>query len=141
MAQTETTFGKTDRSERSVTQLVRDFMSEVTALLRDEMKLARSEVSENISQLRSGLMFLALGALVLLAGFIELLNAAVIALTPYVPADAVWLSPLIVGAVVMLIGIAMLLGGRSKIEPQALAPTSTMEQSQRDQQMLKERLQ
>ncbi len=140
MAYFETNDLGTARSPRSVPRLMRDFIGEVSALLRDEARLAREEMNDNLAHLRSGLLFMGAGALVLLAGVVVLLDAAVVALMPYVPSDALWLAPLIVGGVVALIGLGMLLSGRSQVSPSTLVPERTVHQSERDQQMLKERL-
>jgi hypothetical protein len=129
-----------DTQGRSIPRLLRDFIGELTALMRDEVTLAKTEVRQNISELRGGLMVIGAGALVALAGFIILLNSAVVALLPYMPDGAAWLAPLIVGGVVLLIGIAILASGRSKLSASTLAPDQAIEHNREDRRMLKEQL-
>jgi uncharacterized membrane protein YqjE len=141
MAYIETNqLGGERRETRSVPQLMRDFIDEVTALLRDEVRLARGEMKDNLAELRNGLLFLGAGAIVLIAGLVTLLNAAVVALMPHVPTTALWLAPFIVGLVVVLIGAGMLWSGRAKVAPDSLAPERTLRQSRRDQRLVKEHL-
>jgi hypothetical protein len=129
-----------EHEDRSIPRLIRDFTHETTALLRDEVDLARSEVSEKISQLGRGLTYLGAGALVLFAGLLVLLDAAVVALAEAIPPDQAWLSPLIVGGVVAIIGAIMLMSGRSRFSTAHLKPERTIEETRRNKELLKERL-
>jgi len=129
-----------ERHDRSIPRLIRDFTHETTALLRDEVDLAKSEVGEKISQLGSGLSYLGAGALVLFAGFLVLLAAAVIGLEQVLPPDKPWLAALIVGGIVALVGIIMVSSGRSKVRPENLKPDRTLHENRRDRELLKERL-
>ena len=129
-----------DTHGRSIPRLLRDFIAELTALMRDEVALAKGEVKQNISALSSGLLVVGAGALVALAGFIVLLDALVVAILPAMPDGAPWLSPLIVGGIVLLIGIAMLASGRSKLSPSTLRPDETLEETREDRRMLKEHM-
>jgi hypothetical protein len=54
---------------------------------------------------------------------------------------APWLSPLIVGAVVMLIGYAVYAGGKRDLKARNLKPMRTMDSLRRDGRIVKEHLQ
>ncbi|MFN2329984.1 MAG: phage holin family protein, partial [Chromatocurvus sp.] len=82
-----------NRESRSIPQLIRDFTHEITALVRDEVNLARGEVSEKISQTGKGITRLGMGALVLFAGLLGLMDAAVVGLLPAMPPQQPWLAP------------------------------------------------
>ena len=125
---------------RSVLQLLRDFTSETTALLRDEVDLAKTEVSEKIGRLGSGLVYLGAGALVAFAGFLVLLDAAVVAIIGAFPEMPLWAGPLIIGGVVVLVGAIMLASGRSKLDVRGLDPSAAMAENRRDRALVREKL-
>ncbi len=128
------------REGRSIPQLIRDFAYEITALVRDEVDLAKREVSDNISQLGKGLSWFGLGALVFFAGLLVLLDAAVAGLLLVLPPGQPWLAPLIVGGVVLIIGALMLVGGRGKVRTHTLKPQRTLEEARRDHRLIKEKM-
>lgn len=125
------------RESRSIAQLIRDFTHESTALVQDEVDLAKAEVSEKISQLGSGLRNLGMGALVLFAGLLVLLDAAVAGLLKVIPLEQAWAAPLIVGGVVALIGLIMLLSGRKKVRAKNLKPQQTLDEVRRDSRLFR----
>jgi hypothetical protein len=57
------------------------------------------------------------------------------------PEYAPWLAPLIVGLVVMIIGYAVLAGGRRELKARSLRPTRSMESLRQDGRLVKEHLQ
>lgn len=129
-----------DVKGRSIPQLFRDFTSESSNLLRDELALAKAEMSEKISEVGDGISSLGAGALVLFAGFLVLLDAVVLLLMKVISPDNAWLSPLIVGGVVAIIGAIMLANGRSRMKARNLKPRETLAEVKRDGKLLKEKL-
>jgi hypothetical protein len=118
-----------------------DLSTETTALLRGEIDLAKAEVSEKVSQAAMAVAALAAGALVLFAGFLGLLDAAVFGLgrvlEPYgLPA----LAALIVAIGTMIVGLIILLIGRSALKAENLAPRRTAESLRRDREFVKEQV-
>ncbi len=114
----------------SITGLLRQLTQEVTSLFTKEVALAKAEASESLQTAKRGVAAIATGAAVLMAGLIVLLLAAVWALATII---ALWLSALIVGGVVAVIGFAMVQGGKKKLEPDALRPERTINQLNKDQ--------
>src|SRR5690606_20733426 len=99
----------TEKEHSSVPTLVRQLTSEVTSLFTKEISLARSEMRESVNQAKAGAIAMTSGGIVLLAGTIILLMAAVYGLATVL---SLWLSALIVGGVVCLIGFIMLKSGQ-----------------------------
>lgn len=129
------------RESRSLGGLISDLWRETTALVHEEAELAKADVSEKVTQAVAGVGAIAAGGAVLFAGFLALLLAAINALGPLLPPEyAHWLSPLIVGLVVMIIGYAIYAGGRRGLKAQSLAPTRSAASLRRDSQMVKEHL-
>lgn len=131
---------QSERSERSIPQLLRDFTRETTALLRDEAALARTEITDRVAEMGKGLAYVGAGALVLFAGVLVLLDAVVVMLLDAFPTMQPWLAPLIVGGLVLVLGAVMLAGGKKKLEPRNLKPRDALEANRRDREMLKEKL-
>jgi hypothetical protein len=135
---------KDDRSfkdERSFGQLLADLTNESRALVRNEIDLAKAEISEKVTQVGLGIAALAAGGLVLFAGFLVLLDAAVFGLAKLLePYGWPALAALIVAVATMIIGLIILMIGRSSLKSTNLAPRRTTESLRRDTQMVKEQV-
>lgn len=126
---------------RSLAGLFSDLWRETTTLVHDEAELAKADVSEKVSLAVSGARSMAVGGAIVFAGFIVLLLAAVNALALALPVEiAPWLSPLIVGGVVLLIGLAALASGRRRLQAENLKPQRTLDSLRRDRDVAKEHL-
>lgn len=127
--------------DRSIGTLVSELSQETTTLLQQEIALAKTEMSEKVSQVSTALVSLALGGIVLFAGILVLLDAAVFGLSEVMPPDLTpWLPALIVGVVVAIIGAIMLQKGRSNLKTSNLMPQRTATSLQRDKNMVKEQV-
>ena len=116
--------GDADRDTRPLTTLLGELAGETSALIRKEMELAKAEMSEKVSQMATGATSIAVGGAVAYAGLLFLLLAATYGLAEFL---APWLSALIVGALVAVIGLVMLSSGRSKLKAANLEPSRTIE--------------
>jgi xanthine/uracil permease len=128
------------RAETSaIGTLFSSLANEVTALIRKESELAKVEMSEKTSQAMGALVSIAIAGAVLFSGFLVLLAAAVFGLNTVLPPETTpWLSALVVGGVVVLIGLIMLQVGRSKLKRDNLMPTRTMASLRRDRALTQE---
>jgi hypothetical protein len=115
---------------RTVTDVLSDLTSELTTLFRKELRLARTEMSENISVLGTAVDLIAAGAALGLGGLLVLLQAAVAWLVS-IGFSAVAASLIVAGAVLVLAAI-LIWAGLNRMKVQRLAPTKTVEQLQRD---------
>lgn len=129
-------------SPPSLGGLLSSLWRDTTDLLAQQAELAKAEASDKIRQLGQSVTAIAASGAVMLAGFIILLLSAVNALAMYLdPEYAAWLAPLIVGAVVVAIGYAMLAAGRKAMEAQHLKPSRSIEAMRSNTHMVKEHLQ
>jgi xanthine/uracil permease len=129
------------RDDRSIGTLVSELSQETTTLLQQEIALAKTEMSEKVSQVSTALVRLALGGLVLFAGLLVLLDALVYGLSEIMPPDLTpWLPALLVGIVVAIIGAILLQKGRSNLQTSSLMPQRTATSLQRDTHMVKEQV-
>jgi hypothetical protein len=120
----------------SIGSLLRQLARDVPDLVVKELALARAEMGENLRKTKAGVASVASGGGVLFAGFIVLLMSAVYGLATELP---LWLSALIVGGIVTIIGFAMVAGGKKKLEADSLKPDRTINQMHKDAQAIKGR--
>jgi hypothetical protein len=137
---------RTTPNDHSLPSLLRELRDETTTLVRQEVALAKAEMSEKASKLGRNAAFMAIGGIVLYTGLIfvllafrdllmsGLVNAGVTLGT------ATWLSSIIIGLIVAIIGAALLAKGKKAISQEGLAPEKTIETLREDQQWAKQRL-
>ena len=131
-------YGENRRQEpHTMTALLRRLLNEVSTLFRQEVALAKSEVTEAFSEAKVAAISMASGGAVMFAGVLVLLAAAVLALR-LVVAD--WLAALIVGGLVTAIGYLMIHSGKKKLELSTFKPERTQHSLRQDKEMLHRRL-
>jgi Putative Actinobacterial Holin-X, holin superfamily III len=116
---------------RSIPEIFTDVVNQFTTLLGKEGQLARTEVSEKITQVAVGLGLIVGGSVLLTPALVILLQAGVSALITNNIVPEPW-APLIVGGAVLLIGMILLLVGMSRLRAEALMPNKTIHQIQSD---------
>jgi hypothetical protein len=130
----------TDKSDKPLSALFSELTNETVDLVRQEVALARAEMSKKISTAQTALTSVAIGAAILLAGLFIILLAVVNVVAMILPPDlAPWLAPLIVGVVIALIGYGMLKGGSHKLQPKNLVPERTVHSFRRDKVLVEEK--
>ena len=126
---------RTDRDERSLGELFGDLSRETSTLVRQEVTLAKTELTQTATQVGKDVGVLALGGAIAYAGLLGLLAALVLGLIALgLPA---WLSALIVGVVVAGAGYALVRRGLAALKAVSLAPRQTMETLTEDVSALK----
>ena len=139
----ETTAGRTSYEGRPLIGLISDLWRETSRLIHAEVELATVEISEKVSEVRTGLISIAVGGAILFAGVLVLLFAAVAGVYKLLEAQtehALWAAPAIVGAAVVIAGAIAIAKGRSELKAANLAPERTLRSLQRDAQMVKEHI-
>lgn len=115
---------------KNLPELFSDMVEHLSALVLKEVRLAKTEASEKVHQATGALVYAALGGLILLAGFLVLLDSAVAWMVEF-GLDIEW-STLVVGLVVAVIGFILLRKGMSDIKAANLAPKRTVAQLRSD---------
>ncbi len=126
------------RDERSLGDLFSDLSRETTTLVRQEVQLAKAELTQSATEAARGIGMLAAGGAVAYAGLLFLLLAIVFGLIE-AGWDA-WLSALVVGLVVVAIGAFLVLRARESLKPANLAPKKTVETLKEDAEWAKEQI-
>ncbi len=126
------------RDERSLGDLFSDLSRETTTLVRQEVQLAKAELTQSATEAARGVGMLVAGGAVAYAGLLFLLLAIVFGLIE-AGWDA-WLSALVVGLVVVAIGAVLVLRARESLKPANLAPQKTVETLKEDAAWAKEQI-
>ena len=116
-------------------ELLGQLANNSAALVRDEIELARQEMSEKVTVLRSGIVIAAVGLVLGLLALLTLTAAAVIGLANYVGAGK---SALIIGGALAILGGAIAFAGFGQIKRTSLKPKQTIETLEEDKEWLKE---
>lgn len=126
---------------RSLTGLVTDLWRESMELIREEAALAKAEVSDKALHMGGGMVWLAIGSAILFAGLVLVLLAAVAGLAMVLPEDhAAWLAPLIAGAVILPVGLALLAHGRNIVTKPNFKPSQSLRSVRKDVEIIKEHI-
>ena len=123
--------------ERSLGELFGQLSQDMTLLVRQEVQLARAEMSEKLSRLTSNLISVIAGGFVAYVGALALVAALILALNDLLNI-APWVSALIVGAVLAIVGYAMLHRGLVELKGVDLAPRKTVENLKQDVHAIKD---
>jgi len=116
-------------------ELLGQLANDSAALVRDELALAKQEMREKLTAFRSGLIVMAVGAVIGFVAVLALCAAAIIALAEYVGA---WQSALIIGGVLAVVACTVALTGLSQLKRTSLKPEQTIETLEEDKEWLKE---
>ena len=133
------------RDDRSIGDLIKELRDETTALMRQELALAKTEMSEKAARAGRNAAYATAGAVMIYLGALFGLLAASVGLALLLEAwgmewHAWWLAPLIVGVVVGLIGCAVTAKGVRTLKRQSLVPEKTVQSLQEDKQWLQEKV-
>jgi Putative Actinobacterial Holin-X, holin superfamily III len=136
----------TYKDERSLGQLLKDLSGETTTLLRQEVDLAKAEMSEKVSRVGTNLAAVGLGGAVALLGAMALVAALTLGLVSILndfmsPEVAVWVAPLLVGAVLAGIGWSMISKAMATLRQESLTPKKTTQSLQENKEWLKSKIQ
>lgn len=113
------------RNDKSLGELFADLSQQTAMLVRKEVELARTEMSQKASRFGRHAAFIAAGGALAYAGLLALVGACVVILEAL--GMTWWASALIVGIVVTLVGYLVLQRGLSALQRDSLVPTQTVE--------------
>jgi putative superfamily III holin-X len=128
------------RQERSIGELFGQLSQDMTLLVRQEIQLARAEMSEKLSRFTTNLVSVIAGGFVAYVGGLALVAALIIGLHDLANISP-WVSALIVGAVLAIAGYAMLRRGLGELKRVDLAPRRTVENIKDDVQAIRDDVQ
>src|ERR671913_1294210 len=113
-----------EREERSIGELFAELSQKTTTLVRQEIQLAKVEMSQKASRVGKNVGFLVVGGVVAYTGVLALVAAGIILLGQLIP---YWLSAGIVGLVIALIGLFLVVKGANTLRQEDPVPQETVE--------------
>ncbi len=124
------------RDDRSLSELFAELARETSTLVRQEVQLARDEVSQQVARVGRNVGALVAGGAVVYAGFLAIIAAVILLLgdlgLPW------WLAALLVGVVVAGVGAALVARAITALKQTDLVPRQTVETLREDQEWVKE---
>lgn len=127
-----------EHGAESITGLIRNLAADVSALLGKEMALAKSEVRESVTEVKTAVGAIATGAAIAMAGLVILLLSGVYGLSNVVDP---WLAALIVGAAALLVGFLMVNAAKKKMSASEIVPERTVESAKKDKETFERSIQ
>jgi hypothetical protein len=124
--------------ERPITTLFTEVVTELTALVQSEFRLARAELNEKVDRVANSGIAIGAGAICALAGLFVLLLAIVEWLAVAgLPRE--W-GLLLVGGLVAVVGAVLLMRGINNLKGSALMPQRTVHQVRQDISVAREQV-
>lgn len=135
MVPNEAAGGMARRDDRSVGELFSELVNETGTLVRQEVKLATTEMSEKATYAGKQVAFIAFGALLGVVALLTLIAALVFGLATVI---ALWTSALIVGIVAALVAAVLAYKGVAGLRDMSLVPKQTVETLREDKQWVEQ---
>ena len=124
------------RNDRSLSKLLSDVLAQLAELIGKEFDLAKAELSSKASQVGLAFAMIGAGAVIMIPALVLLLFAAAAALMHAGFSDPI--AYLLTGGGAILFAAILIGVGVSRMSSDALKPSITIEQLQRDKVAAKE---
>jgi hypothetical protein len=125
------------RQEPSLGELFSELSQEASTLIRQEVQLAKAEVTRTATKAGKEVAFMAAGGFIAYAGFLALIAAAILGVAEFLP---LWLSALLIGVIVAGVGYLLLQKGMNGLKEINPAPRRTIETLKEDKEWLKQQV-
>ena len=123
------------RGERSLGELFSELAQETSTLVRQEVNLAKTEMSQKASSAGKHVGVLAAGGALAYAGLLAILAGIIALLNDVMP---LWVAALLVGIVVAVVGYLLVKRGLDALKREDFTPRETIETLKEDQEWAKE---
>lgn len=125
------------RDDRSIGELFSELAGETTTLIRQEIALAQTELTQKAVKTGRNVGVLVVGGAIAYAALLAVLAAAIIGLGSVIP---MWLSALLVGTAVGIVAAILIFSSLNRLKNTNLAPQQTIETLKEDAQWLKKQV-
>ncbi len=122
------------KEERSLGDLFSELATETSTLVRQEVALAQTELTQKATSVGKNVGFLVVGGAVGYAALLAILAAAIIGLAYFVQW---WAAALIVGVVVGIVAFLLISSALKALKTTSLTPNQTVETLKEDAEWLK----
>jgi len=118
-------------------ELFSELSQETSTLIRQEVQLAKVEITRTATKAGKEVAFMAAGGFIAYAGFLALIAAAILGVAEFLP---LWLSALLIGVIVAGVGYLLLQKGMNGLKEINPAPRRTIETLKEDKEWLKQQV-
>lgn len=125
------------KDDQSIGDLFSQLASESSLLIRQEIALARTEMTQKAVTVGKDVGFLAVGGAIGYVGLMAIVAAIIVGLANFIP---LWLSALLVGIVIAVIAAIMISSAVKSLKNVDLAPQQTVETLKEDAEWLKKQI-
>ncbi|MFN2572334.1 MAG: phage holin family protein [Gemmatimonadales bacterium] len=132
-------FGAPDPADRPLKELVSGLGKDMGLLIRQEIALAKAEISEKTTQVAKGAMNIGIGAFLAYAGVLALVATLVLVLVAI--GVTAWLAAAIITIVLLIAGYTAIQGGRQQLASGKPTLQKTKSNAKETVHRLKEQLQ
>ncbi len=122
------------KEERSLGDLFSELATETGTLVRQEVALAQTELTQKAAVVGKDVGYLVVGGAIGYAALLAVLAAVIIGLGQIIPP---WAAALIVGIVVGIAAVVMILSALKSLKETSLTPRQTVETLKEDAEWLK----
>jgi hypothetical protein len=126
-----------DRDDRSFGTLFSELSDEIKHLVSEELVLLKNEMADKMMHAVKDVVFLAAGGMVLYTGFLGLIASLITGIGVGI---ALWLSALIVGLMLAVIGYMLIQKGLRDLKRQTFVPRGTIASIKAETRWIKEHL-
>ncbi len=123
------------RDDRSLGELFAELTRETTTLVRQEVQLAKTEMSQKATEAGKDIGFLGAGGALAYAGLLAIIAGVILALGEFIP---LWASALLVGLVVAVIGYFLVRRGLNALKQVKPVPEQTIQTLKEDKEWAKD---
>lgn len=123
--------------KRPISELISSLMNNVGELVKQEIKLAQTELSEKWTHIRDDVIALVMGSAIIFIGILALVAAAILGLAVWLPT---WLASLVIGLILSLVGFITLRANTRDLKTLDLKPKRTLESLRQETFFVKENL-
>lgn len=127
----------TGHENESVGELISGMVGDVQGLVRGEIQLAKTELTESASSAAKGIGMLIGGAVLALIGFVFLMLALVELLDDAMPR---WAAAGLVALGLILIAVVLALVGKKQLSAKSLRPDQTIDSLQEDKEWARQQV-
>jgi uncharacterized membrane protein YqjE len=110
-------------SDRSISEILQDVLRNLQSIVRSEVRLAKTEVGEELTKIKPAIVLLGIGAVCGLFGVLFLLLTTMYAIALALP---LWASALVVAVVLIIITAITLKTGQKRMERVQPLPDKTI---------------
>ncbi|MCU0510559.1 MAG: phage holin family protein [Anaerolineae bacterium] len=123
--------------DRSLGELFGLLADQTKTLVNHEVALAKAEAAEKAKTAGKGVAFLAAGGFVAYAGLLAVIAGIILLVGQWVP---MWVSALIIGIIVALVGYLLIQKGRNDLKAENLKPQQTAASLRENKEWLQEQV-